>query len=97
MRRYRLVFTKVLHRTIHGRDFAALAGRIERRTSDIEVVVAGRHRADQLRLLVHAFRPTLTIAFGAMTRRRFLNGRILHCPWIPKHEELERLRALGYL
>jgi len=95
VKRYRLVFTKVLPRTIHVRDLAALAQRVEKRAPDIEVVRAGRHRTEQWKLLPHAFRPTLTIGFGALRRRRFLSGRILHCPWIPKHEELERLRAVG--
>ena len=93
--RYRLVFTKVLPRTIHDQDLAALARRVEKQAPDIEVVLAGRHRAEQWKLLPHALRPTLTIGFGALRRRRFLSGRILHCPWIPKHEELERLRAAG--
>jgi hypothetical protein len=95
VKRYRLIFAKVLARTIHVRDLAALAERVERQASDIDVVLAGRRRAEQWKLLPHAFRPTLTIGFGALRRGRFLSGRILHCPWIPKHRELEQLRAVG--
>jgi len=95
VKRFRLVLTKVLPRTIDRSDLTALAERVERQARDIQVIVAGKRRAEQLKLLPHAFRPTLTIGFGALRRGRFLSGRILHCPWIPKHEELGRLRAVG--
>ncbi|HEY8155875.1 MAG TPA: hypothetical protein VII72_17225 [Myxococcota bacterium] len=95
MRRYRLVLARPLARSIGRRDLSGLAERVERRAPDVEVAVVGKHRTEQWHLLPHAFRPTLTIGFGALSRSRFLSGRILHTPWIPKHVELERLRWVG--
>jgi hypothetical protein len=95
VKRYRLVFARVLPRAIRLHDLAALAERIEKRAPDIEVAVAGRHRLQQWKLLPYALRPTLTIGFGWLHRARFLCGRILHCPRLSKHEELTRLRAAG--
>jgi hypothetical protein len=94
-KRYRLVLARVGARTLQQRDFDGLAERIAKRAPDIEVAVAGLRSAEQWHLLPHAFRPTLTVGFGELRRRRFLNGRILHCPRIPKHVELERLRSAG--
>ena len=94
-KRYRLVLARAVDRVLLRRDLDALAERVARQAPDIDVVVAGKRRADQWHLLPHAFRPTLTVGFGELRRRRFLNGRILHCPRIPKHVELETLRSAG--
>ncbi|MCP5781376.1 hypothetical protein NL316_27555, partial [Klebsiella pneumoniae] len=75
--------------------FDALAERVERQAPDIDVMVAGRHRRDHWKLLPHAFRPALTVGFGWLRKRRFLAGEILHCPRMPKHIELAKLRAAG--
>lgn len=95
MKRYRLVLVRSLPRSIRPSDLFALAERVETRAPDIDVAVVGRRRAEQWTLLPHAFRPTLTIRFSRLKRRRFLCGRILHCPMLPKHVELEQLRAAG--
>lgn len=95
MKRYRLILVRSFEHSIRSGDLFALAERIERLAPEIEVAVAGRRRAQQWKLLPHAFRPTLTIRFSGLKRRRFLCGRILHCPMLPKHVELERLRAAG--
>jgi hypothetical protein len=76
-------------------DLDALADRVARRAPDIDVLVVGRHRRQQWKVLPRAFRPALTVAWGSLRERRFLAGEILHCPRIPKHVELERLRAAG--
>jgi len=94
-KRYRLVLARVAEHVVRRRDLDALAEQVARQAPDIDVVVAGKRRADQWRLLPHAFRPTLTVGFGALRRRRFLTGRILHCPRMPKHVELEKLRSAG--
>ena len=94
-KRYRLVLARPVERVLLRRDLDALAERVARQAPDIDVVVTGKRRADQWHLLPHAFRPTLTVGFGELRRRRFLNGRILHCPRIPKHVELETLRSAG--
>lgn len=93
MKRYRLVLVE--SGSIRSRDLFALAKRVERLAPEIEVAVAGMHRAQQWKLLAHAFRPTLTIRLARVKSRRFLCGRILHCPMLPKHVELEQLRAAG--
>lgn len=76
-------------------DLDAIAKRVARQAPEIDVIVAGQHRRDQLKLLARAFRPTLTVGFGRLRKRRFLVGEILHCPRIPKHIEMERLRGAG--
>jgi len=95
VKRFRLVLVRAFDRSIPPNDLDALAERVERQAPDIDVAVAGKRRAEQWRLLPHAFRPTLTIGFGGLKRSRFLSGQILHCPKLPKHKELERLRAAG--
>jgi hypothetical protein len=94
-KRYRLVLARVIESAIHTRDLVALAERVAKQAPEIEVAVAGKRRATQWRLLPHVFRPTLTIGFGGVHHRRFLNGRILHCPMLAKHSELAQLRASG--
>ena len=95
MKRYRLVLVRSLERSIHAGDLLALAERVERQASEIGVAVVGKRRPQQWKLLPHAFRPTLTVVFGGLRRRRFLSGRILHTPMLPKHVELQQLRAVG--
>jgi hypothetical protein len=95
VKRYRLVLVRVRERTVSQVDLVELAERVERRAPDIGVGLAGKRKADQWRLLPHALRPTLTVVFGELRRSRFLSGRILHCANLPKHAELERLRAAG--
>jgi len=95
VKRYRLVLARVFERIVQPRDLLAIAERVERRAPEIEVAVAGKRRAGQWKLLPHAFRPTLTVAFGDLRRSRFLSGRILHCANLLKHTELEQLRAAG--
>jgi hypothetical protein len=94
-KRYRLVLARVKERTLRASDLRALAERVARLAPDIDVALAGKRSSDQWRLLPHAFQPTLTVGFGELRRRRFLNGRILHCPRMPKHVELARMRAAG--
>ncbi len=95
MKRYRLVLASVSGKIIQKRDLVALSERVEKLAPDIKVVLTGARRADRWKRLPHAFKPTLTIGFGALKRRRFLCGRILHCPMLPKHRELEKLRGAG--
>jgi hypothetical protein len=94
VKRYRLVLVGSFERPT-SRDLFALAERVERLAPEIEATVVGSRRAQQWKLLPHAFRPTLTLRFAAIERRRFLCGRILHCPLLLKHVELEQLRAAG--
>ena len=95
MKRYRLVLARLLNSVVQRRDLAAIAERVEKQAPEIEVALADKRRAGQWKLLPHAFRPTLTVAFGDLMRSRFLSGRILHCATLLKHTELERLRAAG--
>ena len=95
MKRYRLVLARVHDLVIDEHDLPALAARVERLAPEIEVAVTGKRWRQQWKLLLHALRPTLTVVFGNLRRGRFLNGRILHCPQIPKDKELEQLRAAG--
>ena len=76
-------------------DLAALAERVAKRAPEIDVLVVGRYRRQQWKVLPRAFRPALTVAWGSLRERRFLAGEILHCPRIPKHVELARFRAAG--
>jgi hypothetical protein len=95
VKRYRLVLAWVHELVVQPRDLVAIAERVERRAPEIEVAVAGRRLSGQWKLLPHAFRPTLTVAFGDLRRGRFLSGRILHCARLDKRAELEQLRAAG--
>jgi hypothetical protein len=95
VKRYRLVLVRVRERTVSQVDLDGLAERVEKRAPDIRVGLAGKRKGEQWRLLAHALRPTLTVVFGELRRSRFLSGRILHCANLPKHAELERLRAAG--
>jgi hypothetical protein len=80
---------------LEPRDLVAIAERVERQAPDIEVAVLDTRLRGQFKLLPHAFRPTLTVAFGYLRHRQFLNGRILYCKRLPKSAELEHLRAAG--
>ena len=95
MKRRLLILASGLEEVVLPRDLDALAERVERQAPDIDVIVAGRHRRDHWKLLPHALRPALSVGFGWLRKRRFLAGEILHCPRIPKHVELEQLRAAG--
>jgi hypothetical protein len=95
VKRYRLVLARAREQAVDERDLAALAARVERLAPEIEVAVAGKRRSQQWKLLLHALRPTLTVAFGDLRRGRFLSGRILHCANFSKDEELELLGAAG--
>ena len=94
-KRYRLVLARLGASTLARRDLAELAERVTQQAPDIDVAVAGKHTSEQWHLLRRALRPTLTVGFGEVRQRRFLSGRILHCPRLPKHVELERLRSAG--
>jgi hypothetical protein len=95
VKRYRLVLVRALERSIRAQDLLGMAERVERQAPEIGVTVVGKRRPQQWKLLPHALRPTLTVVFGGLRRRRFLAGRILHTPMLPKHVELEQLRGAG--
>jgi hypothetical protein len=80
---------------VRPRDLVGLAERIERHAPDIEVVLTTPRRADQWPLLLHPLRPTLSVVFGPLARRKYLAGRILDCPRLAKHAELAALAAAG--
>jgi hypothetical protein len=94
-KRYRLVLARVCELDVGRRDLVELAKRVTLLAPEIEVVIAGKRTSGQWHLLPYALRPTLTIGFGELQRRRLLPGRILHCPVIAKDAELERLRGAG--
>lgn len=95
MRRRRLVLMSPMPSRVRPRDLHALEERIQRQAPDIDVVVTTRRRADQWPLLLQPLRPTLSVVFGSLGRRKYLAGRILHCPRLPKHVELAKLEAAG--
>ena len=94
-KRYRLVLARVIELDVGRRDLVELARRVTALAPDIEVVIAGKRTSGQWHLLPYALRPTLTVGFGELRRRRLLPGRILHCPVFAKHVELERMRGAG--
>jgi len=94
-KRLRLVLARPRVLSVRRGDLEGLAQRVERLAPEIGVAVAGRRSLEQWHLLPHAFRPTLTISFGELKRRRLLPGRILHTPVLSKHVELTALRLAG--
>ena len=95
MKRQLLILANTSEKRAVMKDLDALAERVARQAPEIEVLVVGRHRSEQWKLLPRAFRRTLTVAWGRARERRFLPGEILHCSRVPKHIELARLRAAG--
>lgn len=95
MKRRLLILANASEKAAILGDLGALAERVARQAPEIDVLVVGRHRRDQWKLLPRAFRPALTVAWGRLRERRFFPGEILHCSRIPKHIELARLRAAG--
>jgi hypothetical protein len=95
VKRYLLTLANLHDRPGVRGDLEAIAARIHRLAPEIDVAVVGRRRSSQWKLLPRLSRPALTVAFGALRKRRLLPGEIFHTPRLPKHDELERLRAAG--
>lgn len=61
----------------------------------IRAQVVSHHKLDQIRLLPLWRRPTLSVSFHAIEKRKLLPGRLATGLWLHKHGEYARLDAAG--
>lgn len=76
-------------------DLEEIARRVGEIDPDIRAQVVSHHRTDQLRLLPLWLRPTLSVSFFALDRRKLLPGRLATGVRLHKHGEYDRLSVAG--
>ena len=76
-------------------DLEAIARRVGAIDETIRAQVVAHHKADQLKLLPLWWRPTLSVSFYELERRKLLPGRLVAGRRLQKHGEYARLDAAG--
>ena len=76
-------------------DLAQIAECVARLNPSIQAFVVSHHKFDQLKLLRTWFRPTLSLSFLDLAKRKLLPGRLLTGFLLYKHGEYARLDAAG--
>lgn len=76
-------------------DLEEIARRVSAVDPAISAQVVAHHKIDQLRLLPLWLRPTLSVSFFALERRKLLPGRLTTGVRLHKHGEYARLDAAG--
>ncbi len=74
-------------------DLAEIAGRVSNMDPSIRSFVVPHHKLAQLRLIPIWSRPTLSLSFLRLTKRKLLPGRVLGGMLLHKHGEYARLDA----